>query len=333
MATNNQWYEQAKQQYMPNYNKQVEALKNQLQQNQLALDGSKTGINQNYDNQVYSQNLNNIKTKNNYNNVMAGRGLSNSSIVGSGLAEKDMINNRVVNNINTDRTNKLNEIDSQKALLEQQMNGQLSTMEGDLDDRIWTLARQLEDRQWDKDYKTNQFEFDKQYKTDTFNWDKEYKNMMAKIQQDQFEKEFGLKREQFASDRDYKNAMLAMQQQEAYNKQNQQKEIDSFKVNGAMKEIEYIMNSPEIPDSQKKQILNSYVSSFGGSSYNSIADYANKYMNQMNPKSYNGSSPIDLGYGNESSGGNNSSYYSKYVDMIKNKDKPSFLKGFSDLFK
>ena len=91
MATTNntQYYDQAKQQYDTTYNSKVQALKNQLAQNQQNLEQQKGGVNNNYDYQVQNQNLSNKLNKNTVSNTMLGRGLSNSSIAVSGIAEQD----------------------------------------------------------------------------------------------------------------------------------------------------------------------------------------------------------------------------------------------------
>lgn len=145
--------QQAQQQYDPAYNAKVQALKNQLAQNTQALEQQKRGINSNYDLQVQNQNLNNKLNKNNVSNAMLGRGLSNSSIAVSGLAEQDAKNTRLVGNINRERTGALNDIDAQKALLAQNMNNTLAQMAGDRETEIMALARKLYGEDWDRGYK------------------------------------------------------------------------------------------------------------------------------------------------------------------------------------
>ena len=117
MSIDSKYYTQAEQQYNPSYNQKVTALQNQLAQNQQNLEQQKVGINANYDYQVQNQNLNNRLNKNNVSNAMLGRGLANSSIAISGLAEQDAKNTRLVGDINRNRTAELNNIDQQKALL------------------------------------------------------------------------------------------------------------------------------------------------------------------------------------------------------------------------
>ena len=107
------YYNQARQQYDQSYNMKVGALKSQLANNQLALEQQKAGINANYDTQVGNQNIANVKAKNHFSNAMLGRGIANSSIAGTGLAEQDQINNRLIGQINAQRTGALNNIDQQ----------------------------------------------------------------------------------------------------------------------------------------------------------------------------------------------------------------------------
>ena len=152
----NKYMEQAKQQYDSSYNAKVTSLKNQLAQNQQALDQQKTGINNNYDLQVQQQNLNNKLNKNNVSNTILGRGLANSSIAVSGLAEQDAKNTRLVGNINRERTSALNDIESQKSLLAQNLNNTLAQMAADRETELMALARELYNEDWNRDYQDRQ---------------------------------------------------------------------------------------------------------------------------------------------------------------------------------
>lgn len=185
--------EQAQKEYDVGYNEKVQALKNQLAQNQQTLDQQKGGINANFDTQVANQNLSNKKSKNNLSNTMLGRGLSNSSIVTSGLAESDQINNRLVGEINTGRTGALNDIEQQKALLAQNMQGTIAGMSADRLSAIEALARQLEDRAWDKDFK----------------------NQGLSLQREQMLAEQSYKNASLAQQRELANAQLAWQREQA----------------------------------------------------------------------------------------------------------------------
>ena len=254
MAVNQQYIDQATSQLKPTHNSQVDSIKNQLAQNQLALDQQKTSVNKNYDLNVQNANLNNRLNKNSVSNAMLGRGLANSSIAVSGLAEQDAKNARVQSDIERARLSDLNNIDANKALLEQNANNTIGQMDRDLNDKILALAMQLEDRQWEKDFKDKgfqlqqqQFEYDKSYKDKLFEqsqqaqmFDQQYKNQMLAMQQEaqKYEQQYKdamLKMEQEKMKFDmgyqnrylemqkeaqqaeiaYKNSMLALQQQQA----------------------------------------------------------------------------------------------------------------------
>lgn len=234
MAVDQKYIDQATSQLTPTHNSQVTSLKNQLAQNQLALDQQKNSVNANYDLNVQNQNLNNRLNKNTISNAMLGRGLANSSIAISGLAEQDAKNARVQADIERNRVNALGNIDANKALLEQNTNNTIGQMDRDLQDKILALAMQLEDRQWEKDFKDkgyqlqlDQFNYDKLYKDqqlqfskDQFEYDKLYKDQQLQMQQqaqtyDQQYKDKLFEQSQQAQmfDQQYKNQMLAMQQE------------------------------------------------------------------------------------------------------------------------
>lgn len=158
----NIYYQKAQQQYDPAYNRRQQDLKNQLAQNQANLEQQKAGINANYDNQVAQQNLQNRYSKNNFSNTMLGRGIANSSIAGTGLAEMDLKNNRVIGNINNARLGDLNNIEQQKAILAQNLNNTLSQMSADREKELWALANQMQDRDRDWNFKQSQLELQRQ---------------------------------------------------------------------------------------------------------------------------------------------------------------------------
>ena len=208
MSIDNKYYTQAEQQYNPSYNQKVTALQNQLAQNQQNLEQQKVGINANYDYQVQNQNLNNRLNKNNVSNAMLGRGLSNSSIAVSGLAEQDAKNTRLVGDINRNRTAELNNIDQQKALLGQNYNNTLAQMEADKYDAIMALAQQLEDRDWNRDFQNRQLA--QQYALAEMQ--KEYQYAQLAQAQAQFEAQQAWNREQWQ----YQQQLAQAQQTDAY---------------------------------------------------------------------------------------------------------------------
>ena len=218
MAVNQKYIDQATSQLTPTHNSQVTSLKNQLAQNQLALDQQKNSVNANYDLNVKNQNLNNRLNKNTVSNAMLGRGLGNSSIAISGLAEQDAKNARVQADIERNRVNDLGNIDANKALLEQNTNNTIGQMDRDLQDKILTLAMQLEDRQWEKDFKDKGFQLQQQAQA----YEQQYKDAMLKMEQEKMKFDMGYKNDYLAMQKEaqqaeiaYKNSMLALQQQQA----------------------------------------------------------------------------------------------------------------------
>ena len=188
------YYAQAEQQTQAEHNKKVQNLKSQLASNQLALDQQKTGVNQNYDYQVAQQNLQNKLNKNSVSNAMIGRGLGNSSIAVSGLAEQDAKNTRLVGDINRNRTADLNNIDAQKALLDRNYNAEVGQLEADRLSEIRSLAYQLEDRAFDKDYKNRQMALQEQAQKAT----EAYQNAYLALQQKQADNDLWYKQQTLA---------------------------------------------------------------------------------------------------------------------------------------
>jgi hypothetical protein len=165
----------------------------------LALEGQKGGINKNYDMQVDNQNMNSTKSKNNYSNTMLGRGLGRSTIVGTGLGEMDLTNNRLVNTINSYRTNDLGAVDSQKALAQTNTNNQLAQMSGDLQMQIMSLAQNLYDNYQGNMFKQESFNSGNQFDVAKYNngnqqWQQEfdYGKTQDSQKQNNWQQEFNL---------------------------------------------------------------------------------------------------------------------------------------------
>ena len=230
MSIDSKYYTQAEQQYNPSYNQKVTALQNQLAQNQQNLEQQKVGINANYDYQVQNQNLNNRLNKNNVSNAMLGRGLANSSIAISGLAEQDAKNTRLVGDINRNRTAELNNIDQQKALLSQNYNNTLAQMEADKYDAIMALAQQLEDRDWNRDFQNRQLA--QQY-------------ALAEMQKQYQYAQLAQAQAQFEASQTWKQKEWEYQQQLA-----QAQQTDAFK-----NKIDNIVVDPSISSSDKYNAL------------------------------------------------------------------------------
>lgn len=247
MSLDQKYIDQATSQLTPNHNSAVDSLKNQLAQNQQALEQQKGGINSNYDGMAGQQNLNNKMNKNNVSNAMLGRGLGNSSIAVSGLAEQDAKNTRMLSDIEKGRTTDLNNIDQNKALLEQNANNTIGQMDRDLNDKILALAYRLEDRQWDKDFKDKDFALKEQ----GMQWEQDFKNQQLQLQKEAqaYEQQYKdamlkLEQEKAKFDMGYKNDYLAMQ------KEAQQAEI-AYK--NSMLELQY--NQQAMDDAYRQQQL------------------------------------------------------------------------------
>ena len=252
MSIDSKYYTQAEQQYNPSYNQKVTALQNQLAQNQQNLEQQKVGINANYDYQVQNQNLNNRLNKNNVSNAMLGRGLANSSIAISGLAEQDAKNTRLVGDINRNRTAELNNIDQQKALLGQNYNNTLAQMEADKYDAIMALAQQLEDRDWNRDFQNRQLA--QQYALAEMQ--KEYQYAQLAQAQAQFEAQQAWNREQWQ----YQQQLAQAQQTDAFKNKIDNIVVDpsissSDKYN-ALTQLYYNQNGNE---SNQQYLMDSYL--------------------------------------------------------------------------
>lgn len=306
---------QAQKEYDVGYNQKVTALKNQLAQQQSTLDGQKGGINSNFDTQVQSQNLSNKKAMNNISNTALGRGLQNSSIVTSGLAESDQINNRLVGNINSERTGALNDVESQKAQLATGLQATLGTMSGDRQSAIDTLARQLEDSAFDKGYKNTQLEqareqylADIQYKKDSLAQNKALADA-----------ELAYKREVQKAEQTYRGQQLAFEKEKlAQQLAVQREQIAASRVSyssggssgssssSGVDTTKYVMSELNTltqamagsgQDIQKYNYAKSVVDNYSGvagmeSLVNSAQKFADKYYVASKPTQYGGYSTV-----------------------------------------
>ena len=241
------YYAQAEQQTQAEHNKKVQNLKSQLASNQLALDQQKTGVNQNYDYQVAQQNLQNKLNKNSVSNAMIGRGLGNSSIAVSGLAEQDAKNTRLVGDINRNRTADLNNIDAQKALLDRNYNAEVGQLEADRLSEIRTLAYQLEDRAFDKDYKNRQMALQEQAQKAT----EAYQNAYLALQQKQADNDLWYKQQTLAQSA----SELAWQKEKYYSSQSaSQSSTDWSTYEGYLADYNAIMGG-DYTTSERNKLL------------------------------------------------------------------------------
>lgn len=259
------FYSQAKQQYDPSYNQKVQGLKNTLAQNQNNLETQKSGINANYNTQVANQNLTNKYNKNNYSNTMLGRGMANSSIVGTGLAEQDSKNARLVGEINNARTGSLNDIDRQKAILAQNMNATLGQMQADREDAIWALARQLEDRQRDYDYKQSGLQLQREGQAMT----RDYQNA-----------QLALSRENAGATRAMQERQMALEERK-YNdaRSDQQAQYDPDTILATAQSYLY---DPKLSDAEKYNLLNSINTQYKNKIGGNYSGLLQQYADQMN---------------------------------------------------
>jgi hypothetical protein len=236
---------QATNQYTPAYNEKVAALKNALAQNLAALEGQKTGINQNYDTQVSSQNFANTRSKNNYSNSMLGRGLGRSSIATTGLSEQDMINNRAVNQINTYRTSALGNVDAQKVATETGTNNQIASMASDLQTQILALAQNLYDSYQNNLFKQESFNAGNKLDTDKYNTSTQldYNKFDYGKTQDAFGNDLASKN--YDLDKWYKEQMIDIQKQElAANAAKQSyKSPNGFGTDSTAKEYDQVLST------------------------------------------------------------------------------------------
>ena len=252
-----QYIDQATKQYDVGYNAKVQAYKNTLAETLASQEGQKLGINANYNQQVQGQNLNNALNKNSTSNAMLGRGLGNSSIAVSGLAENDAKNTRLVGDINTARTGALNQVDEAKMLAQRNMNATLGELSASRQDAIQTLANQLDSEAWNKNYQTQQLE---------------------------------LSRQNAQASQAYQNAQLAFEKQKYASTLQQTKDSNKIKDADISANLQYIINDPNATDERKKQALATMYAQYKdnedlqGTTKQNIAKYFNEY-NGHNPPS------------------------------------------------
>lgn len=252
-----QYIKQATKQYDVGYNAKVQAYKNTLAETLASQEGQKLGINANYNQQVQGQNLNNALNKNSTSNAMLGRGLGNSSIAISGLAENDAKNTRLVGDINTARTGALNQVDEAKMLAQRNMNATLGELGASRQDAIQTLANQLDSEAWNKNYQTQQLE---------------------------------LSRQNAQASQAYQNAQLAFEKQKYASTLQQTKDSNKIKDADISANLQYIINDPNATDEKKKQALATMYAQYKDNedlqetTKQNIAKYFNQY-NGHNPSS------------------------------------------------
>lgn len=259
------YYNQASAETSAEYESQKTALKNQLASNLQANQAQVTGVNANYDQQVSKQNIANTASKNNISNSALGRGLSRSSIVTSGLAESDQINNRQVGYINTSRTGALNDIENQGRIMQENYNNSLATIEGTRESEIMKLARQLEDTDWNRSFQNKQYDL----------------SVRAQAAQEKYQQaQIGLQRAANAAQASYWNQQMALARDEFNAAQKAAEKEQSMSYgdrNSAASNIMAIASDTSLTGKQKVEALR-FMGSSGDSSVDKLAQ---QYINQF----------------------------------------------------
>lgn len=193
---------QAELQYDPTYNQRVAQLKNSLAKKIAALNQQIPSINYNYDKQIQNQNLQNQIAKNNFSNNMLSRGLGRSTIYTTGAAEMDLVNNRLLNEINERRTSDLNNIAQNIALLQNQLEDELTAMELDRLTAINELARKLEQQdyerqlqEWQKQYQLEKDKYEREFRE----WQKQYQIERDKIEDARADRQLAMQEKYYSN--------------------------------------------------------------------------------------------------------------------------------------
>ena len=162
MAIDKAYLEEAKQMLSGGMEAQKIQLQNSLAQNMQGLEGQKAGVNQNFDRQLEQNAINTTNAQNQYLNNSLARGLGRSTIATSGAAGIKDSGNRIANNVNTDRTNALGDIEAQKVKLTEALQSSLLGLQSNFDSQALTLAQQLEEAAYNRQYQSDQFAYQKE---------------------------------------------------------------------------------------------------------------------------------------------------------------------------
>ena len=162
MAVDKQYLEQAKQMLAGSLENQNIQLQNSFSQNVQGLEGQKAGVNQNFDKQLEQNAINTTNAQNQYLNNSLARGLGRSTIATSGAAGIKDSGNRIANNVNTDRTNALDNIEAQKVKLSEALQASLLGLSANFESQQLTLAQQLADSAYAKQWQEGQFAYQKE---------------------------------------------------------------------------------------------------------------------------------------------------------------------------
>ena len=141
MAIDKAYLEEAKQMLAGSLENQNVQLQNSFSQNVQGLEGQKAGVNQNFDKQLEQNAINTTNAQNQYLNNSLARGLGRSTIATSGAAGIKDSGNRIANNVNTDRTNALDNIEAQKVKLSEALQASLLGLSANFESQQLTLAQ------------------------------------------------------------------------------------------------------------------------------------------------------------------------------------------------
>ena len=162
MAVDKQYLEEAKQMLAGSLENQNIQLQNSFSQNMQGLEGQKAGVNQNFDKQLEQNAINTTNAQNQYLNNSLARGLGRSTIATSGAAGIKDSGNRIANNVNTDRTNALDNIEAQKVKLSEALQASLLGLSANFESQQLTLAQQLADSAYNRQWQEGQFSYQKE---------------------------------------------------------------------------------------------------------------------------------------------------------------------------
>ena len=162
MAIDKAYLEEAKQMLSGGMEAQKVQLQNSLAQNVQGLEGQKAGVNQNFDKQLEQNAINTTNAQNQYLNNSLARGLGRSTIATSGAAGIKDSGNRIANNVNTDRTNALDNIEAQKVKLSEALQASLLGLSANFESQQLTLAQQLADSAYNRQWQEGQFSYQKE---------------------------------------------------------------------------------------------------------------------------------------------------------------------------
>lgn len=140
----------------PQFNSKLANAKEALNTSLKSLDDSKLGVNRNYDNRIENNTLQNRLTKNNASNRALGTGMARSTIAQGDLGSIDLKNTRETGDINEMRTGDLNQIESQKSLMNSNYANNINALKGDRESAIMGMAEQLRQRDEDVSFRNRQ---------------------------------------------------------------------------------------------------------------------------------------------------------------------------------